>query len=516
MTFAPIVLFAYNRPSHTRKTLDALAQNTEASESILYIYCDGIKKETDHKSQEAVNKVRVIADTESRFKEVVVIKRAQNFGLARNIKEGVSAVVNQYGNVIVLEDDIVVSSGFLKYMNDALSFYKNDTEVMHISGYMYPHEKKLPETFFYNVTLCWGWATWKDSWSHFNGNAIALWHTINTRGLFQNLDAFGEDYLSRQLASNITGDLDTWFVKWHSSVLLSGGITLFPCTSLVNNIGFDNSGVHNGNNDEFDHKILATNVSVASQPKIINTQAREIITSFYKSLKKQRSTGLWSKIILKVKTLIYKFIPDLKRLKNKTINSHVGSKGKLYPTATLINSIVGNYTYVSENSSFKNTVVGKFCSIGPNLISGWGIHPTNGVSTHPMFYSTSSQNGMTLSTVNKIQEFEPITIGNDVFIGMNVTILDGVTIGDGAIIGAGSVVSKNVPDYAIAVGNPIKVVKHRFNPEQIAKLKSIKWWNFSQNDLQLVEENFMDIDQFIEAAAANKDALSNTNIPVND
>lgn len=159
---------------------------------------------------------------------------------------------------------------------------------------------------------------------------------------------------------------------------------------------------------------------------------------------------------------------------------------------------IGDYTYISTNSCIKKAVIGKFCSIGPNLVCGWGIHPTSGISTAPMFYSTLKQNGMTLSEVDKTEERKPITIGNDVFIGANVTILDGVTIGDGAVIGAGAVVSKDIPPYAIAIGCPIQVARYRFDEEQIDALKRIEWWNFTEEKLKDVERYFFDIDAFIE------------------
>ena len=189
--------------------------------------------------------------------------------------------------------------------------------------------------------------------------------------------------------------------------------------------------------------------------------------------------------------------------KNIFFNSNKGLNTKLHSPFRLNQANIGDYTYIAENSIINNTTIGKFCSIGPNLISGWGIHPNNGISSHPMFYSTKKQNGMTLSTQDKIDELLPINIGNDVFIGMNVTILDGVTIGDGAIIGAGSVVSKDISPYAVAVGNPIKVIKHRFNEEQIESLLNIKWWEFNEEKLILVEKHFFEMDQFIKVLEKN-------------
>jgi len=161
-------------------------------------------------------------------------------------------------------------------------------------------------------------------------------------------------------------------------------------------------------------------------------------------------------------------------------------------------STIGDYSYISVNSWISQTEIGKFCSIGPNLLCGWGIHPTNGISTSPMFYSTMQQNGTTLSKVDKIKERKPIIIGNDVFIGANVTILDGITIGDGAVIGAGAVVSKDIPPYAIAVGSPIQIIKYRFNDEQIDALLKIKWWNFNKDKLNDVEKMFFNVNEFID------------------
>lgn len=178
---------------------------------------------------------------------------------------------------------------------------------------------------------------------------------------------------------------------------------------------------------------------------------------------------------------------------------HVSEKAILYsPYYIEQQSSIGDYTYAAQNCRVKKSTIGKFCSIGPNLLCGWGIHPLNGVSTSPMFYSTMCQNGTTLSKTDKIVEQKPIVIGNDVFIGANVTILDGVTIGNGAVIGAGAVVSKDIPPFAIAVGSPIRILRYRFPDETIAKLRKIEWWNMDESKLSLVEQYFFDIDKFIE------------------
>ena len=184
-------------------------------------------------------------------------------------------------------------------------------------------------------------------------------------------------------------------------------------------------------------------------------------------------------------------------IKNNIIDSQIGKSVKIYKPSFINKTEIGDYTYVSTNANISVTKIGKFCSIGPNLFCGWGIHPTNSISTSPMFYSTRQQNGLSLTDKDKIEERKLITIGNDVFIGANVTILDGITIGDGAIIGAGAVVTKDIPDYAIAVGCPIRIIKNRFRDDQIAALKRIQWWEFDEDKLQDVEKLLFNIDEFI-------------------
>lgn len=158
---------------------------------------------------------------------------------------------------------------------------------------------------------------------------------------------------------------------------------------------------------------------------------------------------------------------------------------------------LGDYSYIAKNSNVSNCVIGKFCSIGPNFCCGLGIHPTNGISTAPMFYSTARQNGVSLCNGCKVEESKQTTIGNDVFIGANVTLLDGVKVGDGAVIGAGAVVTKDIPPYAVAVGVPAKVVKYRFDEHTIKALLERQWWNGTEEDLKKIERDFWDVEAFL-------------------
>lgn len=167
-----------------------------------------------------------------------------------------------------------------------------------------------------------------------------------------------------------------------------------------------------------------------------------------------------------------------------------------YP-CNIIDVSLGDWSYIAPNSNISNCSIGKFCSIGPNFCCGLGMHPTQGLSTSPMFYSTAGQNGMSLCSEPKYRESEHTAIGNDVFVGANVTVLDGVTIGDGAVIGAGAVVTADIPPYAVAVGVPARVVKYRFPEETVESLLARKWWDGNMEELKKVEDCFYDVEKFL-------------------
>lgn len=179
--------------------------------------------------------------------------------------------------------------------------------------------------------------------------------------------------------------------------------------------------------------------------------------------------------------------------RSEKANTRFGKHTKVFAPFFLHGVSLGDYSYIAKNSNIANCNIGKFCSIGPNFCCGLGIHPTNGISTAPMFYSTAKQNGMTLCHEEKAAESKQTVIGNDVFVGTNVTVLDGVKISDGAVIGAGAVVVNDIPPYAVAVGVPAKVVKYRFDEKTIELLLKKQWWNWTEAELKKVERYFWDV-----------------------
>lgn len=185
-------------------------------------------------------------------------------------------------------------------------------------------------------------------------------------------------------------------------------------------------------------------------------------------------------------------------VRSERVNFEAGKFANVYPPFFLHDVKLADYSYIAKGSNVSHCEIGKFCSIGPNFCCGLGIHPTNGISTAPMFYSTAKQNGTTLCEENKVNEAKQTIIGNDVFIGANVTVLDGVKIADGAVIGAGAVVVDDIPPYAVAVGTPAKVVKFRFDENTIKALLEKQWWNGNEETWKQVERNFWNVDEFLQ------------------
>lgn len=238
---APVVVFSYNRPQHLKQVLEALSRNRLAEQSDLFVYCDGAKENASEEQKALVSKNRVVAHAATGFKSVTVVERERNYGLADNIIGATTEIVNRFGSIITLEDDVVTSTGFLQYMNDALELYKDDERVMHITGFMWRYNGCLPTTFFYTVPECGGgWATWKRAWDYFLydvADAYDYWKNDWTR-----FNIWGGTIFQDQLENNYRGSLKTWFIRWYAVVRRMNGLTLYPNKPLTTNIGFDGSG----------------------------------------------------------------------------------------------------------------------------------------------------------------------------------------------------------------------------------------------------------------------------------
>lgn len=244
MSVAPIALFVYNRPEHTSQTIESLRRNVLATQSDLFIFSDAAKSEAHINS---VNEVRQYIRQVDGFKSIKIIEREVNFGLAKSIVEGVTLLCNQFGNVIVLEDDLVTSPYFLQYMNEALKRYSNETRVMQISGYMFSVEICMDEdAFFLPLTTSWGWATWQRSWCYFDASASGYQMLSENNKLRDAFDLEGAYKYYKMLESYLRGEIDSWAIRWYLSVFMQHGLTLYPVKTLVFNTGFDGSGTNCG------------------------------------------------------------------------------------------------------------------------------------------------------------------------------------------------------------------------------------------------------------------------------
>jgi hypothetical protein len=224
INLAPIVLFVYNRPDHTVKTIKALQKNELASESELFIYSDEAKNDD---AQIAVDKVRKYINKIDGFKKVTVIKRETNWGLSRSIINGVTDVINKYKKIIVLEDDLVTSFYFLRFMNESLDMYEKDNQVASIHGYIYPIEN-LPDNFFIRGADCWGWGTWKNKWDIFEPDGQKLLNELTAKNLLKEADFNNSFGFIKMLKGQINGKNDSWAVRWNMSAFLKNMVTLYP------------------------------------------------------------------------------------------------------------------------------------------------------------------------------------------------------------------------------------------------------------------------------------------------
>jgi len=244
---APIVLFTYNRPYHTKKTLEALANNYLAKESVLYIYCDGVPINSSEENKNNNKLVKEVIREKKWCKEVHIIESSINKGLANSVINAVHEVVNMHGKIIVLEDDLITTKTFLKYMNDALNSYENDKGVIQISGFSFPSKEtpKLNASFFLNITSTWGWATWKDSWNELDfvckdysklKEDKKLAKEFNLGGIYNYTKMFVQQMESEKVSS--------WGIRFYWNAFKKKASILYPDKSLVKNIGWDSSGRH--------------------------------------------------------------------------------------------------------------------------------------------------------------------------------------------------------------------------------------------------------------------------------
>lgn len=271
MNLSPIILTVYNRPEHTKKTIEALKANTLASQSVLYIYSDASPKEEDEENVKAVRKY--IHSIKNGFKEIYVIERKKNFGLADNIINAVTEIINIYERIILVEDDLVSSPFFLEYMNNMLDKYENENKIFTVTGFGYPGTiMKIPFDYKYDIYFIrragsWGWGTWKNRWGKADWEVKDYEVFKKDRRMQKRFNRGGDD-MSPMLMRQMEGKINSWAIRWCYTLFKNDAYCIYPVKSYIDNIGNDGSGVHCGKSDRF--KILNMNKSsnVRYPPKV--------------------------------------------------------------------------------------------------------------------------------------------------------------------------------------------------------------------------------------------------------
>lgn len=297
MSLAPIVLFVYNRPQHTLRTLEALSNNDLANDSELYVFADGAKDNADEKTLSLIKEVREIIKSKVWCKKTILTEGKANKGLANSIIDGVTKVVKEHGKVIVLEDDLVTSPYFLRYMNDALDAYESNNKVACISGYIYPVKDQLPDTFFIKGADCWGWATWSRAWNVFETDGKKLLEELKNKSLTKEFDFENTYPYTLMLKEQIEGKNSSWAIRWYASAFLKNMYCLYPGTSLVQNIGTDGSGTHSGNSKTWEVVLTDKEIAVKKIEAEQNAKGYSAFKTYFKSM--QPSNYVKTKNIIK-------------------------------------------------------------------------------------------------------------------------------------------------------------------------------------------------------------------------
>lgn len=300
-SYAPIALFVFNRPDHTRRTVEALRANEHAAESDLFVFCDAGR---NGKDAPGVAGVREFVHGITGFRSCTIIEKEKNLGLANSIIGGVTDVLRKHERVIVMEDDLVTSPFFLRYMNEGLDYYQDDDRVVSIHGYVYPTLLPLPETFFLRGADCWGWATWRRGWALFNPDGRELLSQLEARGEIREFDFDGAHGYTAMLKDQISGANNSWAIRWYASAFLKNKLTLYPGRSLVVNIGIDASGTNCATSDTFDVSSSISPIHIGGVPVEDSPQGRAAFVEFGRrnylgSNVKRRISRLARKLLLR-------------------------------------------------------------------------------------------------------------------------------------------------------------------------------------------------------------------------
>lgn len=241
---APIILFVYNRLETLRITVASLQKNPLSVKSELFIFSDGAKGTAD---KDKVAAVRQYIKTIQGFKNIEIIEREKNYGLADSVLSGISSVLQQYDRAIMIEDDLECAPFILDYFNKALDFYKDYKQVYTITGYSFPTfdlDFKADKTYFLTLMNPWSWATWSDRWEQNDITAKGWQELQDNKKMRLEFNFYNTYNYSKALEQQMRQGINSWAIRWYFTLFKKGGLNLYPYRTLARNIGFDGSGTH--------------------------------------------------------------------------------------------------------------------------------------------------------------------------------------------------------------------------------------------------------------------------------
>ena len=291
MSYAPIIIFVYNRADHFIQVYNALSACNEAKDSDLFIFSDGAKNESGKEKVDEVRAAVAAIKDSGDFKSVTVTENPVNKGLAASVIAGVTEVINKYGKAIVVEDDCKVSPFFLSFINNALDFYESNKRIGSIAGYTpmidFPDDYKK-DVFAAYRSCSWTWATWKDRWDGVDWELKEMRDFYNSPKLIRRLNSNGSDRFMR-LYRQTKGNGSSWSVRFGAHLVKNNLLTVYPRFSYNSNIGCDESGVHSKSED---NEKMRVDLSKAIEAPVLTDV--EIDSRIQKIMKKHYSYGFVS------------------------------------------------------------------------------------------------------------------------------------------------------------------------------------------------------------------------------
>jgi hypothetical protein len=296
--YSPIVLFVFRRLDVLKLTIESLQNNLLAKESDLIIFSDAGNTEESNRD---VNLVRSYIKQIRGFKSLEIIESNSNKGLAQSIIEGVSEVFTRYESAIVIEDDLVLSSNFLFFMNSSLNHYFSNNKVKAISGYSFNFstENNIIDAYFLNRFWPWGWATWRDRWVEVDWDMKSYISFKNNNSEIKRFANLGSD-VNAMLKKQMAGKIDSWAIRFTYHIFVINGLVLFPSISKVSNEGFDKFATHTkGISDRY-------NTKIDHSGKLNFFFPSELLVSSLHQKQFQIKFGIWARLVNKIKELVKK------------------------------------------------------------------------------------------------------------------------------------------------------------------------------------------------------------------